>query len=126
MDEISKFQDEITEIEETYRKEVTKAEENFKTKMTPLEEKAKSLGIVLTKEFEACDKCGATGRYYYSDTATWRKGAISGKAFTWGTCDKCWGTGNLIYKGVNLRVLETILTKEQLERLYEESKDAGN
>ena len=45
---------------------------------------------------EGCLKCGGTGKFLYSNTATWRSapGIISGQAMTTDTCDECWGTGD--------------------------------
>jgi|AntDeeMinimDraft_6_1070357.scaffolds.fasta_scaffold16592_2 hypothetical protein len=42
---------------------------------------------------QACKDCSGLGTQMYGSTATWRKNAIAGQAFTVGPCDKCWGSG---------------------------------
>lgn len=49
-----------------------------------------------------CKKCGGTGKYTYSSTATFM-GGIGGQSLTVSVCDKCWGSGDEKEPWVNLR-----------------------
>ncbi len=59
-----------------------------------------------------CPTCNGMGVRGYGDTSTWH-GGIGGQMITSDICDKCWGSGDLAKRGVNLRVLNSILTQEQ-------------
>lgn len=69
---------------------------------------------------DPCKACSGSGVKAYSNTTTWA-GGIGGQMITSDICDKCWGTGDAYRKGVNLRVLRIILTKEQMKQLREKS-----
>lgn len=40
-----------------------------------------------------CKDCKGTGKKWYSNTSTWRKG-VGGERMTEDVCDKCWGSGD--------------------------------
>ena len=71
---------------------------------------------ILTLEYlgieTPCPKCSGSGERAYGNTTGWRGGA-GGNMVTGDTCDACWGSGDKDNPGINLRVLERILTKEQ-------------
>ena len=62
-----------------------------------------------------CPTCGGLGTRAYGSTATWY-GGIGGQMITQGICDKCWGSGDKDKTWTNLRVLRSILTKEQITK----------
>lgn len=51
-----------------------------------------------------CPNCANTGRRMYPNTNTWRRGGVSGQAFTEDVCDQCWGSGDESNPGKNLRL----------------------
>lgn len=52
-----------------------------------------------------CPACDGAGRRAYPNTATWRRGGLSGQAFRTDVCDKCWGSGEAERPGIDLRAL---------------------
>ena len=99
-------------------------------KVLPLIEQARQEGyetaLAYIKGIESpCPACGGIGQRAYASTATWH-GGIGGQMITNGICDRCWGSGDDNRHWINLRVLNSILTKEQKEKLYSvESLRAG-
>lgn len=77
---------------------------------------------------QVCDKCGGSGKYYYSSGGTYdtTPGIIVTHAFTWDVCDKCWGTGDSSKPGENLLVkkLQNTLARYHKEdsKLYLENR----
>ena len=59
-----------------------------------------------------CPRCGGRGKRVYRNTSAWHYGA-GGNMATTDICDACWGSGDKDHPGINLRVLEKILTEEQ-------------
>jgi len=51
-----------------------------------------------------CSKCGGSGSFMYSNTATYRAkpGTVAGQAFTEDVCNLCWGSGDMNNPGINL------------------------
>lgn len=64
-----------------------------------------------------CPRCGGIGKYTYPSTSGWR-GGCAGMTPTTDVCDKCWGSGDATKKGLDLRLVESLLNShgELLER----------
>lgn len=69
-------------------------------------------------KYKVCEKCSGWGIILYSSTSKWR-GGIGGQAMTTGECNKCWGSGDSSNPWLNLKLLDSILTKEQKKLLKE-------
>lgn len=69
-------------------------------------------------KYSVCDKCQGWGTIMYGSGSKWR-GGISGQVMTMGECCKCWGSGDANNPWLNLKKLDSILTKEQKKLLRE-------
>lgn len=54
---------------------------------------------------DPCQVCHGTGVRTYPNTATWRRGGLSGQQITSDVCDRCWGSGDEHRHGADLRKL---------------------